>query len=54
MQKREELRQRRFEEVKREIAIGIDQADQDRLIPAEEVFRKLGEQQARIESADLR
>jgi antitoxin ParD1/3/4 len=49
-QEREELQQRRFEELKREIAIGIAQADQGQLIPAEEVFRELREQQARFEN----
>ena len=49
-QEREELQQRRFEELKREIAIGIAQADQGQLIPAEEVFRELRKQQARFEN----
>lgn len=36
-------RQARFEELRRDIRVGLDEADRGELIPAEEVFRELEE-----------
>jgi antitoxin ParD1/3/4 len=51
LQERDELQQIRLRELKKEIAIGIAEADQGQLISSEEVFRELREQQTRFENA---
>jgi len=38
---RDRLREIKLEELRKEIAIGLDQADRGQLIPAEEVFERL-------------
>ena len=45
---RETLRQIRFEELKREIALGIEASERGEVIPAEEVFRRLRECHAEL------
>lgn len=41
MGERDKLREIRLEELRKEIQIGIDQADRGELIPGDEVFRQL-------------
>ena len=41
MGERDRLREIRLEELRKEIQIGIDQADRGELIPGDEVFRQL-------------
>ena len=48
LQERDELRRLRLQELKREIAIGIEAADRGELIPAEEVFQELRKRNAEI------
>ena len=47
LQERDELRRARLEELRREIARGVEQADRGELIDGEEVFRELRERNAR-------
>jgi antitoxin ParD1/3/4 len=42
-QEREHLRQRRLEEVRKQIAVGIEQADRGELLEGPEVFKELRE-----------
>ena len=49
LRERDELQRMRLEELRREIRIGIDQADRGELIPAEEVFRDLRARHAELE-----
>lgn len=46
---RDELQQIRFRELKKDVSIGIAEAELGQLIPSAEVFRKLREQQERFE-----
>lgn len=41
LKEQDTLRQMRFEELRKEIAIGIDQADRGQFVDGEEVFKKL-------------
>jgi antitoxin ParD1/3/4 len=41
LQERDELRRVRLEELRREIAVGIEAADRGDLVPADEVFAQL-------------
>lgn len=41
LKEQDPLRQMRLEELRKEIAIGIDQADRGQLVDGEEVFKKL-------------
>lgn len=43
LKEQEALRQMRLEELRREIAIGVEQADRGQFVDGEEVFRKLKE-----------
>lgn len=45
---REQLRQLRIEELRKEIAIGIEQLDRGEWVTSEEVFRELRERNKRI------
>ena len=47
LQERDELRRARLEELRREIARGVEQADRGELIDGEEVFRELRERNAK-------
>lgn len=47
LQERDELRRARLEELRREIARGVAQADRGELIDGEQVFRELRERNAR-------
>lgn len=49
LRERDELQRMRLEELRREIQIGIDQADRGELIPADEVFRDLHARQSELE-----
>jgi antitoxin ParD1/3/4 len=46
LQERDELRRTRLEELRREIARGVEQADRGELIDGEAVFRELRERNA--------
>jgi len=48
LQERDELHRLRFQELKAEIAKGIEAADRGELIPAEEVFQELRKRNAEI------
>jgi antitoxin ParD1/3/4 len=48
LQERDELRRLRFQELKAEIAKGIEAADRGELVPAEEVFQELRKRHAEI------
>jgi antitoxin ParD1/3/4 len=45
---RDRLREIKLEELRKEIAIGLDQADRGQLIPAEEVFERLRKRNERF------
>ena len=49
LRERDEVQRMRLEELRREIQIGIDQADRGELIPGEEVFRDLRARQVELE-----
>ncbi len=49
LRERDELRQARLEELRREIAVGLDACNRGEVVEGEEVFRRLWERQAELE-----
>lgn len=49
LDKQEQRRQERLEELRREVLLGVEALDRGEVVPAEEVFRELRQQQEEME-----